>query len=98
MSASAATLTAEEYEQRKLFLDELKQLVRGEQEEIYRILAKHKAEFSENSNGVFFDICKLPADVFQEMQKFMEFCRKNRQDFAMREEEERRAQEALVYR
>ena len=97
MSASAATLTTEEYEQRKFFLEELKQLVKGEQEEIYRILTKNKAEFSENTNGVFFDICKLPAEVFQEMQKFMEFCRKNRQEFAAREEEERRAQEALAY-
>jgi hypothetical protein len=98
MSASAATLSAEEYEVRKMFLEELKQLVKGEQEEIYRILSRHKSEFSENSNGVFFDICKLPAAAFQEMQKFMEFCRKNRQDFAAREEEERRAQEALLYR
>lgn len=97
MSASAATLTTEEYDERKRFLEDLKILVKGEQEEIYRILRKSKAEFSENSNGVFFDACKLPAETFDAMKKFLEFCRKNRDDFAVREEEERKAQEALAY-
>jgi hypothetical protein len=95
MSASASALTAKEYEERKLFLEELKSLVRGEQEEIYRILYRAKAEYSENSNGVFFDVCKLPADIFEQIQKFMEFCKKNRNDFAVREEEERKAHEAI---
>jgi hypothetical protein len=96
MSASAASLTATEYDERKRFLEELKTLSKSEMEELYRILKGSTAEYSENSNGVFFDACKLPADIFAQMQKFMEFCRKNRDDFALREEEERQAQEALV--
>ena len=95
MSAAAAVLSNEQYEERKLFLDSLKQLVKSEQEEVFRILKTTKCEFSENSNGVFFDVCKIPADVFESMKKFMEFCRKNRAEFALREEEEKRAQEAL---
>lgn len=95
MSATAASLTSAEYEERKRFLEELKSLVKGEQEEIYRILKSSRAECSENSNGVFFDVCKLPADAFEKMKKFLEFCRKNRDEFAAREEEERKAQEAL---
>lgn len=95
MSASAASLTPEEYDQRKKFMEELKSLVKGEQEDIYRILKESRAEYSENSNGVFFDICKLPAETFEAMLKYMEFCRKNRAEFAAREEEERKAQEAL---
>ena len=96
MSASAAVLTNTEYEERRLFLEELRLLVREEQEEVYRILKLSKAEFSENSNGVFFDVCKIPADTFLQMKRFMEFCRKNRDDFATREEQEREAQEALL--
>lgn len=95
MSASAASLNQEEYDQRRLFLDEMKILVRGEQEEVYRILRKHRCEMSENSNGVFFDLCKIPAEAFDALKKFMEFCRQNRIDLETREEEERRAQEAL---
>ena len=56
MSASAATLTNEEYEERKVFLEELKRLVISEQEEIFRILKRGACEYSENTNGVFFDV------------------------------------------
>lgn len=96
MSASAAILTSEEYEQRKLFSQEVKLLTKNEMEEVYRILKLHKAEFSENSNGVFFDVSKLPAEVFKELQQFMIFSKKNRDDFHDREEEYRKAQDALV--
>jgi hypothetical protein len=96
MSATAAILTSAEYDERKKFLDDIKALSKPEMEELYRIIKKSKAEYSENSNGVFFDLCKLPAEVFAEMLKFMEFAQKTRDDFNAREEEEYKAQEALV--
>ena len=96
MSATAAILTSTEYDERKKFLDDIKLLSKAEMEELYRILKKSKAELSENSNGVFFDLCKLPAEVFEEMLKFMQFAQKTRDDFNAREEEEYKAQEALV--
>jgi hypothetical protein len=95
MSQSAAALTNEEYEERKQVLVELKLLTKYEQGEVFKRLKMHSAEFSENSNGVFFDLCKLPAEAFQDMKRYVEFCRKTRQDFAQREEDERKAQEAL---
>ncbi len=95
MSASAATLTTDEYEERKAFLQEIKLLVRDELEDIYRILKKSKAEFSENSNGVFFDVCKVSAETFDEMKKYITFSKGNRTEFAQREEEQRKAREAL---
>lgn len=97
MSATAANLSPEEYEQRKVFLDSMKILVKGEQEEVYRILKKFRCELSENSNGVFFDLCKLPAEAFEALQKFMEFCHQNRITLETRDEESRKAQEALFY-
>jgi hypothetical protein len=96
MSASAATLTGDEYEQRKLFSDEVKLLTKDEMEEIYRILKLSKAEFSENSNGVFFDVSKLPAEVFEKLQTFMVFCKKSRDDCNAREEEYKKARDALI--
>jgi hypothetical protein len=96
MSASAASLTPEEYEQRKLFSDEVKSLTKDEMEEIYRILKSSKAEFSENSNGVFFDASKLPAEVFEKLQNFMVFCKKSREDCNAREEEFKKARDALI--
>ncbi len=96
MSVTAAALTSEEYEERKRALEELKLLSKVEQEEVLHILQSTSAEFSENSNGVFFDLCKLPADTFTNIQKYLDFCRKNRDEFAVREEQERKAQEALT--
>jgi hypothetical protein len=96
MSTSAATLTLEEYEQRKIFSQEVKLFTKNELEEVYRIIKLHKAEFSENSNGVFFDVSKLPAHVFKELQEFMIFSRKNRDEFNSHEEEYRKAHEALA--
>ncbi len=87
MSASAATLTNEQYEERKLFSEELKKLVVSEQEEIFRILKRGGCDYSENSNGVFFDVSKVPNAVFEEMKQFLVFCQANRKNFEIRDRE-----------
>ena len=95
MSATSATLSSEDYEERKRTLEQIKGLAKEEQKELFRILKDTRAEYSENSNGIFFDVCKLPAETFHSIQKFMEFCRKTREECAIREEEQRKAEEAL---
>jgi hypothetical protein len=84
-----------DYETRKLFLENLKILNKSEKEEIFRILTVTKSVYTENSNGIFFDISKLSQDAFDQMIKFLEFCKKNRQDFLDREEEEKKVQDIL---
>ena len=84
-----------DYETRKLFLENLKILNKSEKEEIFRILTVTKSVYTENSNGIFFDISKLSQDAFEQMIKFLEFCKKNRQDFLNREEEEKKVQDIL---
>jgi hypothetical protein len=84
MSGSLNTLSNEEYEQRKHVLAELKNLVKPEQEQVFLILKKYKLDYSENSNGVFFDLSRIPREPFEEIQKFLEFCRVNRSDFEKR--------------
>jgi len=81
------TLTNEEYDERKRTLEELKKLVKSEQEHIFRILKRHEEEFSENSNGVFFDICSIKSLTLKEIQDYLEFCRKNRSEFELRDKE-----------
>jgi hypothetical protein len=85
MSSTAAALTNDEYEERKICWEELKRLVKSEQEQIYRILKRHRVELSENSNGVFFDLSRCSSTAFQEIQSFLRFCQDNRQDFAARD-------------
>lgn len=85
----------EDYEIRKTFLENLKILNKSEKEELFRILTVTKSMYTENSNGIFFDVSKLSKDAFEQMIQFLEFCKKNRQDFLNREEEEKKAQDIL---
>ena len=85
----------EDYEIRKQFLENLKILNKSEKEEIFRILTETKGVFTENSNGIFFDVSKLSKDTFNQMLQFLEFCKKNREEFMSREEEEKKAQDIL---
>lgn len=85
----------QEYEQRKSFLEDLKLLNKVEKEEVYRILKKNFANVSENSNGIFFDVSSLEKETFEQLLTFMEFCKKNRQEFESREQEQIKASEAL---
>jgi hypothetical protein len=90
-----ATLSDAEYESRKRFLSDLKGLSKTESAKMFEILKKHKTEFSENSNGVFFDLIKLSTEAFKELQEYMEFCRTVQTEQKVREENERLAQDML---
>jgi hypothetical protein len=71
---------ADDYEQRKEFCKEMNTLSRPELEELYRILRREGGSFSENSNGIFFDVAALPASVFEALWKFLQFCKSNAKD------------------
>jgi Bromodomain extra-terminal - transcription regulation len=66
------------YEQRKQFFENLKILVKSEYEEIFRILKKNKEEYTENSNGIFFDVMAVSEITFAQFQEYMHFCLENR--------------------
>ena len=83
--SSSIPLTNEEYEKRKQCLEELKKLVKSEQEQIFLLLKKHKSEYSENSNGVFFDVTRLSKECFYDIQQFLIFCQANRTEFEARD-------------
>jgi hypothetical protein len=87
MSGSVQALTNQEYEERKRCLDELKKLVKSEQEQIFSILKKYRIEYSENSNGIFFDLARVSTEAFEEIQKFLLFCQANRTEFEARDRE-----------
>ena len=80
-------LSAEEYERRRKVWEAVKNLVKSEQEELFRILKRGNVEFTENTNGIFFDIGKLEQSIFETIVKFLEFCVQNRINFAERDKE-----------
>ena len=86
MSAPGNFLDPVEYERRRLFLDQLKGLTKPEYVEIVRILQKHEISFSENANGIFFNVGLLDQVVFDALVRFLEFTQSNRRDLAAREQ------------
>ena len=68
---------ADDYDRRKEFCKDIESLSRSEIEELYRILRREGGEYSENSNGIFFDVAALPVNVFEALWKFTEFCKTN---------------------
>jgi hypothetical protein len=67
----------DDYERRKELSKDIGALSRPELEELYRILRREGGEFSENSNGIFFDVSALPVHVFEAIWKFINFCKSN---------------------
>lgn len=76
-----------DYEERKRFLEFLPRLSKPQYEQMFRILKVQGGEFTENSNGIFFDIAKLSDKCFEEMNNFMKYC------MLQKEEEDARLKE-----
>ena len=85
-SIAPGLLLPEEYERRRIFLESLKTLTKAEYVEIARILVKHNVIFSENSNGIFFNVGLLDQSIFETLLQFIEFTQLNRRDLAIREQ------------
>ena len=80
LEMSENLLTQKEYEDRKLFLEQLSILSRAEQEEIFRIIRRYNDAFSENKNGIFFNVSILKQDTFNKLKEFMGYCVENRNE------------------
>jgi hypothetical protein len=75
------------YEDRKEMFELMKMLVKPEQEEIYRIIRRFKETYTENSNGIFFDLSSLSDQAYSSIKEYLEFCLKTRQEMNVRIEE-----------
>ena len=58
---------------------------RSEFIEIARILRKNNIAISENRSGIFFDMCKIPAEVFEELLVFRDFVKQNNTELEKRD-------------
>ncbi len=76
--ATTNTLSDDEYDRRKRFLENLKSLTTFEYIEIARILQRFKFAYSENSNGIFFNVAALNQDLFDELEKYLHFIQLNK--------------------
>jgi dsDNA-specific endonuclease/ATPase MutS2 len=68
------------YDERKKIFEDIKQLQQPEQEELFRIIRKTKEIYSENSNGIFFDLTNISEEGFQNIKEYLSFCFRTRQE------------------
>lgn len=68
------------YDERKKVFDTIKLLVKPEQEELFRIIRKTKETYTENSNGIFFDLSIISEDTFIQIKDYLNFCLKTREE------------------
>jgi len=73
-----------EYERRKAFCESMKTMNRSECIEIARILRKYSIKTSENRSGLYFDMVKLPQEVFEALLVFRDFVERNNQELEKR--------------
>jgi hypothetical protein len=74
------TIDKHEYELKKQFLEDLKVLSKEEYEELFRIIKRYNVQYSENSNGVFFDLTLCSTEVFTKMVQYLELCKTQRKN------------------
>jgi hypothetical protein len=66
------------YEKRRTIFETLKILVKAEYEEVFRILKRNKEDWTENSNGIFFDMAAIKDQTLDQLSEYMTFCLENR--------------------
>jgi hypothetical protein len=74
-------------EERRRFAENLPLLSKSEYEHMFRILKNSGAEFTENSNGIFFSIWDLSESCFEKLNEYMRYC------MLVRQEDEARSKE-----
>jgi hypothetical protein len=68
------------YEDRKRIFDTIKILTKPEHEDLFRILKKTRENYTENSNGIFFDLQTISEECYLKIKEYIDFCVKNRQE------------------
>lgn len=86
------SMSKEEYDSRKELLENMKALSKTEKEDIFRILKSENEQFSENSNGIFFDLTTIKNTTFVEIVNMITLSKqkKEEQDERLKEMEKLR--------
>jgi hypothetical protein len=80
------------YEAKKAMLDDIKDFSKDECQELFRILKQTNVQYTENSNGIFFDLVPIDNDTFYKLQNFVDFTK------AQKKSEEVRVSELNILR
>ena len=62
---------------KKLLIQDIEHLDNIEHIEIFKIFKDDNIKYTENSNGIFINLSKVPDDTLLKVKKFLEFYKKN---------------------
>ena len=62
----------------KLLKKEIEELQQNEHLEILKIINKSSIKYSENKNGIFINMNRLPKITIDEIKNFLKFCKSNK--------------------
>lgn len=65
---------------KKVLFDKINNLGPTEHMEIFKILKDHDIHYTENANGVFFNLTTLTEDIFEKVGEFVEYCCDNKKE------------------
>lgn len=74
---SAPRSSAKETGRRKKLSEKIEKLGAIEHGEIFRKLKMHSLGYTQNNNGIFFDITDLPGEIVDEIALFVDHCIEN---------------------
>ena len=66
--------------QRKVLFDRINNLSSTEHEEILKIVKNYNVRYSQNKNGIFFNLSNLSDDAVKEIDDFVTYCMSNKKD------------------
>lgn len=65
---------------KKHLLEKINHLTVTEHDEIFKVMKTYNVPFTQNKNGVFFNISLVSDDVVSKIEDFVEFCLKNKKE------------------
>jgi len=74
------SMSKEDYDSRKELLENMKALSKTEKEDIFRIIKRENEQFSENSNGIFFDLATIKNTTFVEILNMITLSNQKKQE------------------
>jgi hypothetical protein len=74
------SISKEDYDSRKELLENMKVLSKTEKEDIFRIIKRENEQFSENSNGIFFDLATIKNTTFIEILNMITLSNQKKQE------------------
>ena len=63
--------------EKKQLIKDISKLKKIEHIEIFKIFKKDNIKYTENSNGIFINISKIPDETLNKVKKFLSFYNKN---------------------